>query len=739
MQRTRPINIAIATVACVTLLINTVHADDIDTLLEQMTTKEKAGQLVQSRGFEGGFPNPGQLPRKELIYTAIREGNIGTMLGVAEVETVNELQKIAVEETRLHIPLIIANDVIHGWRTIFPIPLAEAASWDLELIEKTARIAAVECAASGTRWNFAPMVDIARDPRWGRIAEGAGEDPLLGSLIAAARVRGFQGEDLAAPDTVLACAKHYIAYGAVQAGRDYHTVDISRRTLRDIYLPPFRSAVEAGVGSIMTSFNELNGIPITANEWIMRDVLRGELNFTGITVSDFNSVAETIRHGVAADKREAAKLAINVGLDVDMTSFSYLGHLADLVDSGEVPMELLDDSVRRVLETKTRLGLFDNPYTDPELHKKVDLTPEHRAIAREMARESIVLLKNDAKLLPLSKTIQSLAVIGPLADSQIDTLGCWKGRGQAEDAISTLTGLKNALSTEQIKITFNPGGTTEASTPAEIEGAVKVAQAADVTLLIIGEPESISGEAASRSHIDLPGDQLALAKAVLATDTPTVVIVQTGRPLDLSELSEAADTLVLAWQLGSEHGNAVTDILFGAAAPSGRLPVTFPRNLGQVPIFYYYKNTGRPKTDHRFTSKYLDVPNTPLFPFGYGLTYTTFAYGDVSVSPKSASANETVTVKVALTNTGQRKGVEVVQVYAHDVLSSVTRPNRQLVGFKRVELAPGEKQDIAIEVPVSRLKYTGVDMLPTLEPGEIELFVGSDCNATHQVNFEVTE
>lgn len=716
-----------------------VHAKDIEALMAKMTLDEKVGQLVQGRGFDGGFPNPGQLSTKELVHKAIRDGDVGTLLGVGEVETVNELQKIAVEESRLGIPLAIANDVIHGWRTIFPIPLAETASWNLELIEKTARIGAIESSASGTHWNFAPMVDIARDPRWGRIAEGSGEDPLLGSLIAAARVRGFQGDDLAAPDTVLACAKHYIAYGAAQAGRDYHTVDISRRTLRDIYLPPFQAAIDAGVGSIMTAFNEINGVPATGNIFVMRDILRGELGFTGLTVSDFNSVAEMIEHGVAADKRAAAILAIRAGLDVDMTSFSYLAHLKELVESGEVPLTLVDEAVRRVLTMKQKVGVFERPYTDPELRKTLHLSPEHRAVAREMARQSIILLKNDAGVLPLSKSIKKLAVIGPLAESQLDVLGCWRGRGLPEEAISTLTGLKNVLTGQPIQITFASGGSTEASSKDDIRAAVETAQAADAAILVIGEPERLSGEAASRSKIDLPGDQLALAQAVLKTGTPTVVVIITGRPLTLSELAEDADTIVLAWQLGSEHGHAVADVLFGDAAPSGRLPVTFPRNVGQIPIFYNYKNTGRPMTEHRYTTKYLDVPNTPLFPFGYGLTYTKFEYGQPIVTPQEASPNESVTVKLTLKNTGQRDGAEVVQVYAHDPIASVTRPVRQLVAFKRVELTAGQQREVSLEIPLSRMMYTGIDMQPTLEPGPIHLYVGPHAERGKPVTIHVTK
>ncbi|MDZ7377209.1 MAG: glycoside hydrolase family 3 C-terminal domain-containing protein, partial [candidate division KSB1 bacterium] len=579
----------------------------IDVLLEQMTLEEKIGQLHQVSGVSDTFKQQ------------VREGKIGSFLNIHGAKQANELQRIAVEETRLKIPLIFGNDVIHGYRTVFPIPLAEAASWDPDLVEKTAAMAAREAAASGTHWTFAPMVDIARDPRWGRIAEGAGEDPYLGSVLAGARVRGFQGKDLRDPLTIVACPKHYIGYGAAQAGRDYFTVDMSLQTLLDVYLPPFKAAIEAGAGTIMSAFNELNGLPASANPYILTQLLRNELGFQGFVVSDWNAIGELLNHGVAATPAEAAKLALSAGVDMDMMGFVYQSQLSQLVKSGEIDERLIDTAVRRVLRIKFMLGLFDRPYIDPQLETSLILSKEHRELALESARKSIVLLKNEGQILPLSKNIKSLALIGPLADNKHDPLGCWLGEGKDSDVISVLEGIKTKIPSERIR--YAQGCPIERKSGSGISKAVQLAKNAEVAVLVVGESEALSGEASSRASLDLPGDQEQLVKAVFATGTPTIVVLMNGRPLTIPWIAEHIPAIIEAWQLGVESGNAIADVLFGDYNPGGKLPVTFPRSVGQIPIFYNHKNSGRPPASEKYSSRYLDLPVTPQFPFGFGLSY----------------------------------------------------------------------------------------------------------------------
>ncbi|HUS63723.1 MAG TPA: glycoside hydrolase family 3 N-terminal domain-containing protein [Kofleriaceae bacterium] len=681
-----------------------------DELLARMTLEEKLGQLTQ---LEGAWDAPGG-PKIDDAYRAmIREGKVGSFLSVFGADFTRELQTIAVKESRLGIPLLFAFDVIHGFRTTFPVPLAESASWNADAVERAARVAAVEATAAGIHWTFAPMVDVARDARWGRIVEGAGEDPYLGMVMAAARVRGFQGQDLAAPDTLLACAKHFAAYGGAEGGRDYNTVEVSERTLRDVYLPPFRAAVDAGVVTFMSAFNDVGGVPASAHRGLLTDVLRGEWGFGGFVVSDWESVGELIDHRVAADRAEAARLAITAGVDMEMVSKTYIQDLAAEVRAGRVPVAVIDQAVRRVLEAKRRLGLFDDPfrYADAARERQRILTAEHRAAARAMARESIVLLENRGGVLPLSRDLRSVAVIGALADSRQVPLGPWSVPGRAEDVVTVLEGVRRALPEARV---------THAGD--DIAGAVKLARRADAVVLVVGETDTMSGEAKSRTDLRLPGGQLELARAVLAANRRTVVVLMNGRPLAIPELAREAPALVEAWFLGVEHGNALADVLVGAHNPGGKLTVTFPSASGQEPLYYNQKSTGRPAEDKVvWSSKYIDAPIPPLYPFGHGLSYTTFAYSDLAVAP----AADTITVDFTLENSGDRAGVEVAQLYVRDRVASVARPVLQLEGFARVELAPHEKKHVRIELPVAMLAFHGADMRLAVEPGAFDVLVGS--------------
>ena len=688
----------------------TVASDATEELLARMTLEEKLGQLTQ---LEGAWDAPGG-PKIDDAYRAmIREGKVGSFLSVFGADFTRELQTIAVKETRLGIPLLFAFDVIHGFRTTFPVPLAESASWDPQAVEGAARIAAVEATAAGIHWTFAPMVDVARDARWGRIVEGAGEDPYLGMVMAAARVRGFQGKDLAAPDTLLACAKHFAAYGGAEAGRDYNTVEVSERTLRDVYLPPFRAAVDAGVVTFMSAFNDVGGVPASAHRGLLTDLLRGEWGFTGFVVSDWESVGELIDHRVAADRAEAARLGITAGVDMEMVSKTYIKELAAEVRAGRVPVAVVDQAVRRVLEAKRRLGLFEDPfrYADAAREQQRILTAEHRAAARAMARESIVLLGNQGGVLPLARDLRSVAVIGALADSQQAPLGPWSVPGRAADVVSVLEGVKRALPDARV--------THEGDDPVR---AAKLARRADAVILVLGETDTMSGEAKSRTDVRLPGRQLELARAVLAANKRTAVVLMNGRPLAIPELAAEAPALVEAWFLGVEHGNALADVLFGAHNPGGKLTVTFPSASGQEPLYYNQKSTGRPAEEKVvWSSKYIDAPIPPLYPFGHGLSYTRFTYSDLAIAP----AADTITVDFTLENSGDRAGVEVAQLYVRDRVASVARPVLELKGFARVELAPREKKHVRIELPVAMLAFHGIDMRLAVEPGDLDILVGS--------------
>jgi len=700
----------------------------IDSLLARMTLEEKLGQLNQVS--VDGQPNAEQLD-------LARKGLVGSFLNLAGADATHAAQHVAVTESRLHIPLILGLDVIHGYRTIFPIPLGEAASWDPEAVEAAAHVAAKEAAAAGVHWTFAPMVDIARDPRWGRIAEGSGEDPYLGSAMAAARVGGFQGKDLRAPDAVLATVKHFAAYGGAEGGRDYNTVDLSERTLREVYLPPYHAAIDAGAGSVMTSFNEIGGIPSTASPWLMTTLLRREWGFKGFVVSDWTAVAELLNHGVAGSRADAGKLALEAGVDMDMVSRIYVSDLPALVRAGRIPVAVVNEAVRRVLRAKAALGLFDDPDhgATPERERAALLAPEHRQLARRVAEESIVLLKNEGQVLPLAARVKTLAVIGPLADDKTSALGSWPGRGEPQDAVTPLEGIKQRAGS--VSVVYAKGcGITDTST-AGFADAVAAAKQADVAVLVLGEAGDMSGEAASRAELDLPGVQERLLEAVQATGTPVVLVVNSGRPLTIAWAAEHVPAIVESWFLGVETGPALAAVLFGDVSPSGKLPVTFPRAVGQIPLYYDHKNTGRPTGPDKYTSKYIDLPVTPLFPFGHGLSYTTFSYSDLRLSAPRITPTGTLRASVSVTNTGSREAAEVVQLYVHDEVASVTRPVRALAGFRRVSLKPGEARTVEFSLTAKELGLYNKDMKFVVEPGKFRVFVGGSSVGGLEGEFEV--
>ena len=700
----------------------------IESLVARMTLEEKLGQLNQLS--VDNQPTPEQL-------ALVRKGLVGSFLNLTGAAATREAQHIAVTESRLHIPLIFGQDVIHGYRTIFPIPLGESASWDPDAVEAAARVAAREAAAAGVHWTFAPMVDIARDPRWGRIAEGSGEDPYLGSALAAARVRGFQGTDPRAPDAVLATVKHFAAYGGAEAGRDYNTVDLSERTLREVYLPPYRAALDAGAATVMTSFNEIGGIPSTASPWLMTTLLRREWGFRGFVVSDYTAVAELRNHGVAGSRAEAGKLSLEAGVDMDMVSRIYVDELPALVRAGRIPEAVVNEAVRRVLRGKAALGLFDDPYhgASPERERSVLLAPEHRQLARRVAEESIVLLKNDGQLLPLGSRVRTVAVIGPLADDKVAALGSWPGRGDPRDAVTPLEGIKQRAG--GVNVLYAKGCGITDTTAAGFADAVAAAKQGDVAVLLLGEAGDMSGEAASRANIDLPGVQPRLLEAIYATGTPIVLVLMNGRPLTIPWAAEHVPAIVESWFLGVETGPALAAVLFGDVSPSGKLPATFPRAVGQIPLYYNHKNTGRPTGPEKYTSKYTDLPVTPLFPFGHGLSYTTFGYSDLRLSTPRIAPAGTLRASVTVTNSGSREGAEVVQLYVHDEVASVTRPVRALAGFRRVSLKPGEARTVDFQLTPKELGLYNKDMKFVVEPGKFRVFVGGSSVGGLEAEFEV--
>lgn len=731
--------------------ITSRHASRIaDSVLALMTLEEKLGQLTQAPAGWGQTGPSVDAGREQ----EVREGKLGSFLALWGAEVTRRMQRIAVEESRLRIPLIFGYDVIHGMRTIFPVPLAMASSFDSAAAVRAARIAAVEATAMGVHWTFAPMVDIARDARWGRIVEGAGEDPFLGSVMAAAQVRGYQGDNLAAPSALLATAKHFAAYGGAEAGRDYNTVSVSERDLWNVYLPPFHAAVRAGVGSLMASFNEINGIPAHASNWLLTDVLRAQWGFSGMLVSDWTGVLELMPHGIAADSLAAARRALGAGVDMEMSSALYRNTLAAEVHAGRFPQAIIDTAVHRVLRVKAALGLFDDPYRSvtAEREQRDVLTPEHRNAAREIAREAIVLLTNNtvggSPALPLRPGLASLAVIGALANDSGAPLGSWAGAGRKEDAVTVLAGLRRAL--PSLRIDYAPGVGLDT---VRVEGAVRtdgiaeaerIARSADAVLLVLGEHADMSGEAASRTTVELPGAQLQLAQAVVRAarssnvDKPVIAVLMNGRPLAVQWLADSVSALVESWFLGVEHGNALADVLIGDHVPSGKLPVTFPRNTGQLPIYYNRKNTGRPADDRqKYTSKYIDAPWTPLFPFGHGLSYTTFGYANLSVTPDRLAGTDSISVTVDVTNAGARAGTEVAQLYLRDDAATVTRPVRELRGFRRITLQPGETRALRFRLgPEDFALYDG-NMRRVVEPGSFTVWVGGSSAATLAGRFTV--
>ena len=707
----------------------------VDSILARMTVAEKLGQLNQISG-AGNPTGPGGGERAARMQQ-LRSGGIGSFLNVVGADTTRALQRIAVEESRMHIPLVFGLDVIHGFRTIFPVPLGEASAFDPALAERAAHIAAMEAAASGIDWTFAPMVDIARDPRWGRIVEGAGEDPYLGAVLAAARVRGFQGRDLSAHDAIAATAKHFAAYGAAEGGRDYNVAEVSERTLRDVYLPPFYGAACAGAASFMASFNEISGVPSHANRHLLTDILRNEWKFDGMVVSDWTGVWELLNHGVAADSAHAAELGVHAGVDMDMVSELYVRKLAGSVQAGRAHQAEIDEAVRRVLRFKYRLGLFKDPYgrRDAVRERTTILTPANRAAAREAARRSIVLLKNDRSTLPLRKDLTSIAVVGALAADSNVVLGNWGALGQREDAVPVLDGVKRAVSS-RTAVTYARGASPTSNDTSGIAEAVRVASSADAVVLVIGETGEMSAEAESRSTLDLPGAQQRLADAVSATGKPIVAVLMNGRPLSIDRLQETMPAILETWFLGIEAGNGIADVVFGDANPGAKMPVSTPRFVGQVPIHYDHKNTGRPPVaTEKYTSKYWDIPWTPLYPFGYGLSYTTFSISAPRLSTTTMSARDTVRVAVDVTNSGSRAGDEVVQLYVRDDVGSVTRPVMQLRGFQRVTLAPGERKTISFSLSVKDFAFYDLAMRRVAEPGSFHVYVGPNSRDVQSATF----
>ena len=705
------------------------HADvekKIDALLAKMTIDEKIGQLNQ---YTGDRLATGPVTSSSSKYQDIKAGKVGSMLNVRGAADTRMVQQIALQ-SRLKIPLLFGLDVIHGYRTTFPIPLAEAASWDMDAIALSARTAATEAAASGLHWTFAPMVDICRDPRWGRIMEGAGEDPYLGSLIARARVKGFQGNGLGNTDAIMACVKHFAAYGAAIAGRDYNSVDMSEHMLWETYLPPFKAALDAGAATFMNSFNELNGIPATGNTYLQRDILKGKWGFTGFVVSDWGSVREMVTHGYARDNYEASKFAITAGSDMDMEGRAYINNLKKLVEDKQVSISLIDDAVRRVLRKKFELGLFDDPFkfSDPDREKRVLADPQNKIAARTVAEKSIVLLKNQGNTLPLSKNTKSIAVIGPLAKSGDDMKGGWVVPWDNDHLVSLYEGLQNKLGAS-VKLSYAQGCSSVTDTSkAGFAEAVRTAQNADVIIVAIGESAAMTGEAKSRASIHIPGVQEELVKALKATGKPMVVLVMAGRPLIFDQTAENANAILYTWWLGTEAGNAMADVLFGDYNPSAKLPVTFPRAEGQIPIYYSAKNTGRPVKDLNdivYKSAYIDMPNSPAYAFGYGLSYTSFSITDLKLDQTKITRDGKLQVSCTLKNTGNRAGAEVVQLYLHDMVASVTRPVKELKDFQKVFLQPGESRELSFVIDKDKLSFYNSKLDWVTEPGEFKLMIGN--------------
>lgn len=718
----------------------------IDALMAKMTLEEKTGQLtLLTSNWESTGPS-----LREGYEEDVSAGRVGAIFNAYTSKYTRELQDLAVEGTRLKIPLLFGYDVIHGHRTIFPIPLGEAASWDLKAIELSARVSAQEASAEGIHWTFSPMVDIARDPRWGRISEGAGEDVYLGSKVARARVRGYQGTDLAATDTILATAKHFAAYGGAQAGRDYHTVDISERTLRDVHLPPFKAALDAGVATIMTSFNEVDGIPASGSRYLLTDILRNKWGFDGFVVTDYTSINEMVPHGFSKDLKQAGEQAINAGVDMDMQGAVYMENLASSVEDGRVSIDRIDQAVRRILEMKYRLGLFDDPYryADEQREEATLYKPEFLDAARDVARKSMVLLKNEGNLLPLAASARSIAVIGPLGDSKPDMIGSWAAGGDRRTRPVTIKEGLKARVPAATTVSYAKGASYEFAdegTSEDFAEALDLARKSDVIIAAMGEKWDMTGEAASRTSLGLPGNQQTLLEQLVATGKPVVLVLMSGRPNAIEWEAANVPAILHAWYPGTMGGHAVADVLFGDYNPSGKLPVTFPRNVGQVPIHYDMKNTGRPielgAADAKYVSRYLNTPNTPLYPFGYGLSYTNFGYSPATLDTAEMEADSSITATATITNTGERAGEEVVQLYVRDLVGSVTRPVQELKGFQKIMLQPGESRAVSFALKPEDLAFTRADMSYGWEPGEFQLWIApsSGAQASTPVTFTITE
>ncbi|UXE66125.1 MAG: beta-glucosidase BglX [Chryseotalea sp. WA131a] len=726
----------------------------VDSILSQMTLEEKIGQL--------NLPSSGDMVTGETgssdIAKKIESGMVGGLFNIKSVAKIREVQKIAVEKSRTKIPLIFGMDVIHGYESIFPIPLGLSCSWDMKLIERSARIAAQEASADGINWTFSPMVDISRDARWGRISEGSGEDPHLGSEIAKAMVRGYQGNDLSANNTILSCVKHYALYGAAEAGRDYNTTDMSRVRMYNEYLPPYKAAIDAGVGSVMASFNEIDGVPATANKWLLTDVLRNEWNFKGFLVSDYTGVSEMINHGLGDLQTVSAK-ALDAGLDMDMVSEGLLSTLRQSVKEGKISEKQINDACRRILEAKFKLGLFHDPYRycNVDRAKNEIFTSANRAEARSIAAQSFVLLKNKGDILPIKKT-GTIALVGPLADAKENMTGTWSVAARFSESISVREGLQKAVGASA-KVVYAKGSNLDADEAIEERGtmfgktlhrdkrsaeelrneAVQIAKGADVIIAAVGESAEMSGEASSRTNIEIPETQKELVKALLKTGKPVVLVLFTGRPLALAWEEENVPAILNVWYGGSEAGDAIADVLFGDVNPSGKLTTTFPQNVGQLPLYYSHKNTGRPlgndKWFQKFRSNYLDVSNDPVYPFGFGLSYTQFSYGEIKLSKTDILPTDSLNLTIEVTNTGSRDGAEVVQLYIRDLVGSITRPVKELKGFQKINFKAGENKTVHFTIHVKDLSFYKSDLSFGYEPGKFQVFVGGNSRDVKQAEF----
>ncbi|MDD4245670.1 MAG: beta-glucosidase BglX [Dysgonamonadaceae bacterium] len=733
------------------------NSSRIDSLLNLMTLEEKIGQLNLLT--PGGGIATGEVVSKD-VETKIKAGNVGGIFGVSQPERVRQAQELAVKESRLGIPLLIGSDVIHGYKTTFPIPLGSAASWDMELIEQAATVAAKEATADGINWNFSPMVDIARDPRWGRVAEGAGEDPYLGSQIAKAVVRGYQQDDMSAPHTMMASVKHLALYGAAEGGRDYNTTDMSHIKMFNEYLPPYKAAVDAGVGSVMTSFNDIDGVPASGNKWLLTDLLRHRWGFDGFVVSDYTSVNEMVDHGMG-DLQAVSALALKAGLDMDMVGEGFLTTLMKSVDEGKVSEEEITQAARRILEAKERLGLLDNPYlySDAGRPARDILSQENRDLARKAAAASFVLLKKEGNVLPLKKNAK-IALVGPLANDQNNMLGTWAPTGDFKLSIPILQGIKNVAPNAQVtyakgaNITddaelaekvnvFGPRAIIDERTPDEmLQEAMQTAQNADVVVAVVGEASEMTGESANRTNLDIPESQKKLIRKLAASGKPVVLVLMSGRPLTIAEEMNLPVNILQVWFPGVEAGNAVADVLFGNYNPSGKLTMTWPRNVGQIPIYYSMKTTGRPQEGdefQKFRSNYLDVENSPLLPFGYGLSYTEFEYETAKADKEELQADGKITISTIITNTGDYDGYEIAQLYIHDKIRSITPPMKQLIGFKKVFLKKGESQEVQFEVTADDLKFYNAKLEHVAEPGEFEFFIAGNSDKEFEGSFVLVE